>query len=178
MIKTPKKIKSDNDEKLGKRQGTILNFVTPVKKFKPQKKGKSYKSTIKGYGMPYDCASPGDLVMAFASDIKHPAYLAGKINRSFIFFGVVRNFVYVQWNTGLGDKEWDGVIENHERLNIRWAANIPDWDTKVDVPPPTNQWVKVLALKNDPQLDDINEFLIDGINEHFFYSDQEGWLIM
>ena len=42
-------------------------------------------------------------------------------------------------------KEYD-VIKNHEQLDIK-LASIPGDDTNEAVPPPYNQWVKVLTLK-------------------------------
>ena len=46
---------------------------------------------------------PGDLVMAFTSDIKHPAVDAGVIHRNYILVGIVKSFVSVEWNTGMDD---------------------------------------------------------------------------
>ena len=131
----------------------------------------SYISSQKGYGTAFEHAMPGDLIMAHASDIDHPAWVQVKIDRNYIMFGVVKNFVYVEWDTGFG------IIEDHERLNINWVA-VPGWDTEDKIPPPCNDREKVLSLRTNYGIDGLNSFLIDGINEHFFHSEQEGWCIM
>ena len=100
--------------------------------------GWQYNSIIKGYGEEYDDAKTGDMIMATASDINHPAYLTGKVGMMYIVFGVVRCFVYCDYDTGKGDDEWDGVVKDQECLEVKWA-NVPgngnvDWD----VPPPPN----------------------------------------
>ena len=74
--------------------------------------GWRYNSIIKGYGEDYDDAKTGDMIMATASDINHPAYLTGKVGMMYIVFGVVRCFIYCDYDTGKGDDEWDGVVKD------------------------------------------------------------------
>ena len=100
---------------------------------------------MKGYGRVYERAMSRNLVMTHVSEINDPTYLSDKINRSYIIFGVVQTFVYMEWKTGTGNKEHD-MIENHERLNIQLTSASSD-DTNKAVPPPCNQCVKVLVLK-------------------------------
>ena len=102
---------------------------------------------MKGYSTVFEHAMNADLFMDHASDINHLAYLLDKISRNHILFGIVRKFVYVKWKIGTCNEEHD-VIKNYERLNIKWASVSGD-DTNEAVPPPCNQWVKVLALKNN-----------------------------
>ena len=52
---------------------------------------------------------PGDLVMAFASDIHHPALESGLIHPNYMVIGLVKAFIEVKWDTEMGDDEWDGI---------------------------------------------------------------------
>ena len=118
---------------------------------------------------------PGDLVMAFASDINHPAVEAGLIHRNYILVGAVKSFVDVKWNTGMGDDEWDGIT-NQERLKIVWS-DIKDWDDlSLNQPEcPLNSQVKVIALKSDGNLNGINpEF--KALIENQFEFGRGGWV--
>ena len=77
--------------------------------------------------------------MTTASDISHPAYLAGKFGRSYIIFGVVTYFVYCNYDTTKGYNDWDGVVKNQKRLEVR-RSDVPgnrksDWDISA---PPNN----------------------------------------
>ena len=47
------------------------------------------------YGANWNDANPGDLVMATASEIDHPAYKSGTIGCSYILLGAVVEFVYL-----------------------------------------------------------------------------------
>ena len=99
---------------------------------------------MKGYGITLKHAMPGDLVMDHVSDINHPAYLSDNISRNCVLFGIVRNFVYMDWKIETGKKEHD-MIKNHDQLNIKWAS-VPGDGTNEAITPPGNHWVKVLVL--------------------------------
>ena len=103
--------------------------------------------------------------MAHESTINDPAYLSDKISRNYILLGIVRNIVYVELRIGTGDKEHD-VIEHHEWLNIKRTSVTSD-DTNETIPPHCNQWVKVLALKHERALENLNYFLINAVNDFF-----------
>ena len=83
---------------------------------------------------------PEDLVMAFSSDIKHPAVDIGVIHRNYILVGIVKSFVSVEWNTGRDDvdEEWNGITVQ-ERLNVTWGE-VPRWKkTSPNQAPPSTQ---------------------------------------
>ena len=84
------------------------------------------------YGANWNDANPGDLVMATASEIGHPAYKSGTIGCSYILLGAVVEFVYLDWDTGNIDENWDGIVRQHERIRVRWldvgGKSDDDWD--------------------------------------------------
>ena len=113
--------------------------------------------------------------MASASDIGHPAFKQGIIACSYVMLGSVVEFVYVEWDTGMKDDGWNGVVKQHERLNVSWldveGVSDEDWG----VTPPAPQWVKVVAKKVDSQLKGQNEFLTQEIRNNFFHTKRSGW---
>ena len=118
---------------------------------------------------------PGDLVMAFASDINHPAVAAGLIHRHYILVGAVKSFVKVRWNTTLADDDWDGFMDQ-ERLKVEWS-DIKDWDNlSLEKPEyPLNSQVKVIALKSDSNLNGFNlEF--EALIKNQFEFGRGGWV--
>ena len=139
------------------------------------RKKKSFKSTNKflsrtpGYDIELRDAMPGDLVMAFVSDINHPAVDTGFIYYNYILVGTVKSFVYVEWNTGMEEDEWDGIT-NHGRLKILWS-DIQDWDDSSCNQPEyaLNSQVKVIALKSDGNLDGINPEIKPLIEDQFVF---------
>ena len=128
-----------------------------------------------GYGSDWNDANPGDMVMATASDIGHPAYSAGVIGCSYVMFGSVVEFVYMDWDTGNCDEDWDGIILQHERIRVKWmdvgGKREEDWD----VTPVVTQWLKVIGKKGDDRLDGINVFVKEEIVKSFFHSKKGGW---
>ena len=164
-------------KKLPKRetQTSMSMYVTPLKKC--NKKIKSMKSTNKfvsrrhGYGVQWRDAMPGDLVMAFASDIDHPAVVAGAIHRSYILVGIVNSFVDVEWDTKISDIG----ITVQERLNVLWG-NIDNWNNySPDIADsPRNDQVKVIALKMDGDVDKLNPQFKAMIDEQFTFG-LSGW---
>ena len=127
------------------------------------------------YGSDWDDANPGDLVIAFASDIVHPAFKQGIIGCSYVVLGSVEGFVYQRWDTGMKDENWDGVVQQHERLKVNWldvkGVSDEDWG----VAPAVTQCVKVLAKKGDAKLEGLNIFMKKEIIENFFHTKQSGW---
>jgi len=127
------------------------------------------------YGLDWNDANPGDLVMASASDIGHPAFKAGIVGCSYVMLGYVVEFVYVSWNTGMKDENWDGIVDQHERLRVRWldvgAKSDEDWE----VTPAVTQWLKVIAKKVDGKLSGINDFMKVEIRDNFFHTNNKGW---
>ena len=117
---------------------------------------------------------PGDLVMAFASDINHPAVDAGVIHRNYILVGIVQRFIDVEWNTGMSEEDWDGIT-TQERLKVTWGE-IDGWDmySSAKPPHPLNSEVKVILLKGDGNLDKINPELKSLIETHFEFVNG-GW---
>ena len=113
--------------------------------------------------------------MAFASDIVHPAFKQGIIGCSYVVLGSVEGFVYQRWDTGMKDENWDGVVQQHERLKVNWldvkGVSDEDWG----VAPAVTQCVKVLAKKGDAKLEGLNIFMKKEIIENFFHTKQSGW---
>ena len=114
---------------------------------------------------------PGDLVMAFASDIDHSAVDAGVIHRSYMLVGIVNSFVDVEWETKISDIG----ITVQERLNVLWG-NIDNWNNySPDIADsPRNDQVKVIALKMDGDVDKLNPQFKAMIDEQFTFG-LSGW---
>ena len=110
---------------------------------------------------------PGDLVMAFASDINHPAIEEGLIHRNYILVGVVQSFTDVVWDTGYADDDWDGKT-TQERLKVLWC-DIKGWDKGHANQPehPLNQQVKVISVTGDGNLNKINPEFKSLIEDQF-----------
>ena len=152
----------------------VVPMNTPLKK-----RTDKFKSRRAGYGQQWRDAMPGDLVMAFASDIKHPAVDAGVIHRNYILVGIVKSFVSVEWNTGVTDvdTDWNGITVQ-ERLNVswgevtRWKKNSPN-----QPPHPHNSLVKVIALSGNGDLDKLNPQFKDMILQQFIFVRSFGWAL-
>lgn len=128
-----------------------------------------------GYGSDWNDANPGDMVMATASDIGHPAYSSGVIGCSYVMFGSVVEFVYMDWDTGNCDEDWDGIILQHERIRVKWMDVGGKRGGNWYVTPVVTQWLKVIGKKGDDRLDGINVFVKEEIMKSFFHSKKEGW---
>ena len=113
-------------------QQSIMSYIAPVNT--PVKNKESFLTTDRfkarrpWYGVKWRDAMPGDLVMAFASDIEHPAVKEGIIHCNYILLGIVKSFVNVKWSHGIEDEEsgWDGVSWQ-ERLKVFWG-DVNGWD--------------------------------------------------
>ena len=161
---------------LGPYSSRITHTQFAVKKYKTLRTSMT-SSTFK-YGSDWNDAKPGDLVMASAANIGHLAFKQGIIACSYVMLGSVVEFVYVEWDTGMRDDGWDGVVEQHERLNVSWldveGVSDDDWC----VTPPAPQWVKVISKKVDDKLKGQNEFLTEEIRNNFFHTKRSGWNAM
>ena len=158
---------------LGPYSSRVTHTQLAIKKHKTLRT--SMTSSTFEYGSDWNDAKPGDLVMASAADIGHPAFKQGIIACSYVMLGSVVEFVYVEWDTGMKDDGWDGVVEQHERLNVSWldveGVSDDDWC----VTPPAPQWVKVIAKKVDDKLKGQNQFLTEEIRNNFFHTKRSGW---
>ena len=128
-----------------------------------------------GYGADWNDANPGDLVMATAFDIGHPAFSMGLIGCSYVLLGCVVDFVYLDWDTGNVDEDWDGIVRDHERIRVRWLDVGGKSDEDWDVTPPATQWVKVIGKKVDDKFEGLNAFLKVEIAKSFYHNKQTGW---
>ena len=154
-------------------QQSIMSYLasvdTPAKKKENLLTTDRFKSRRPGYGVKWRDAMPGDLVMAFASDIEHPAVKEGIIHRNYILLGIVKSFVNVKWGCGIEDEEsgWDGVTWQ-ERLKVFWG-DVNGWDAYSCNQPgePRNDQVKVIALKRGGNLAKINPQFKEMIDEQW-----------
>ena len=160
-------------------------IVTPPKKV--------FKSKDKAYNANKGNAQPGDLVMATAGEIGHPALEYGAIAKSYIFFGIVKYFNYEKWDKCGEDGSWEEYVKRTERVTVNWMTieegcrryidrnspkpidPISDYDVYVDVSPVLKDKVKVIAKRNSSDLHKINGFLKKAINKKFYFVKPEGW---
>ena len=154
----------------------LASIDTPAKKKESLLTTDRFKSRRPGYGVEWRDAMPGDLVMAFASDIEHPAVKEGIIHRNYILLGIVKSFVNVKWGCGIEDEEsgWDGVTWQ-ERLKVFWG-DVDGWDAYSCNQPgePRNDQVKVVALKRSGNLANINPQFKGMIDEQWEFANG-GW---
>ena len=85
------------------------------------------------------------------------------------------DFVYIDWDTGNSDKDWDGILRAHERIRVRWLDVGGKSDEDWDITPPATQWVKVIGKKVDGKLEGLNAFLKVEIAKGFYRNKQTGW---
>jgi hypothetical protein len=141
---------------------------------------------------------PGDLVMASAGDIHHPAaeYLA--VHRTYIIFGVVRSYTYIKWSSKSGREEWNNYTNNFKRLDVVWEPVVStlhsqryidetmetkekpgeqdDWvDLPTTIPPVHHSKIKVVCKKNNCNIDGLNPYFQEWIGKHFKFNIHTGW---
>lgn len=155
---------------------------------------KKFQSEDKDYRFDPSKAQPGDLVMATALDIGHPALEYDHIGPSYVYFGVVKYFTYTKWQGSGEDDSWEGYLKDHERLKITWMTiqrserryidssggivkdAMPGTDFWVDIPPVHKNIVKLIAKRNSSDLSMVNGFLRKAIHEHFYFVSLSGWM--
>ena len=62
----------------------------------------------------------GNLIMAFASNVNHPAARDEIIYHNYILIGISKSFLYEEWDTGIKDEEWEGIMIQ-EKLKVFWG---------------------------------------------------------
>ena len=121
-----------------------------------------------GYSKNYNNANPGDIVMVSARDVDHLAVKYGLFSFNYLLCGVVIDYIYIDWETGRVDKEWDGVVRNHEGLRVKWVKiarrKYEDWD----IVPPSTKWVKVMGKRKNGELSGMDPFLKAQLMTDFF----------
>ena len=127
-----------------------------------------------GYGKNYDDDIPTYIVMVTTGEVRRPAVKYGFVNRNYLLFGVVIVYIYINWETGRADEEWDGVVKNHERLRVQWVKvagrKHEDWDIVL----PSTKWVTVAGKRTDGELIGINPCLKAQLM--IFFCTPQGWL--
>ena len=76
--------------------------------------------------MSYKNAIPGDIIMAFTSNVKHPAACDDIVRHNYILIGIVNFFVYEELNMGKKYNKWDGITIQ-DRWKIFWD-DVVGWD--------------------------------------------------
>lgn len=128
-----------------------------------------------GYGQDYNDAQPGDIIMGYAIDLSHPAFLQGLISCNALILGSVRGFIYKDWHTGNKYKSYDGVVRNQERLIVDWMSVADKSGDEWKVINPPSYYCKVVAKKGDRNILGINIFVQHEIMRHFYHVIDGGW---
>ena len=92
-------------------------------------------------------------------------------------FRVVKYFIYCDYDISKGDDEWDGIVKNQERLQVKWAHVPGNGNKDWDVPPPPNDWVRVLGKESECELKGINIFMREDVICHFYWGKPKGWIL-
>ena len=125
---------------------------------------RSYKSQVSDYHNDPSNPAPGDLVMATAGQMSHPAFtMKESISATYLLFGKVRFFTY--------ERHPEGV---KELLDVDWCHLLHDHRT-YNVPPIMASKVTLLSKRNSYDLEDSNEFLRDAVGVHWELDRVSGW---
>ena len=85
----------------------------------------------------------GNIVMIPTEEVENSAITFGLVNRKYLLFDVVIDYIYIDWETGRVHEEWDSVVRNHEQPRIQWVKvagrKYEDWDIVLHL----MKWVKV-----------------------------------
>ena len=121
------------------------------------------KSCQAHYGNTDEDSVPGDIVMAYAADIEHPAYGSKKVKANYIVFGSVRQFAY-----SANDKE-----RNNEMLDVQWMEVDGRQDYKIR---PVHNWETKMVVKwNTIEVEGMNDFVKETVYKNFYWKRREGW---
>ena len=121
------------------------------------------KSTKAYYGNTNEDSVPGDIVMAYAADIDHPAYKAKTVAANYIIFGAVNRFAY----------RASDVDKHNELLDVQWAAVDGKQDYKIR---PVHNWETKVVVKWDTlEVEGMNDFVKDAVYQNFYWKRREGW---
>ena len=146
-----------------------------------------------------DKPQPGDLVMATADEIKHPALTHRAVHPSNIILGVVKEYTYIKWTTLKGKEEWNLYQNNFERLIVIWepvfsSSSGRRWidstmlkrpprvnkhnliDEICEIPPISQDKLKLLCKKVSCRLDGLNPYLSDWIKPRYLHDANVGWV--
>ena len=125
---------------------------------------KAYKSTVSGYHDDVKNPAPGDLIMATAEQMSHPAYtMKESIGAAFLMFCKVKHFTYERYPEGV-----------KELLAVDWCY-LPDDTRQYVIPPILFSKVTLLSKRNSYDLEDVNEFLRDAVHCHWELDRVSGW---
>jgi len=128
---------------------------------------KAYKSTVSGYHDDVTNPAPGDLIMATAKQMSHPAYtMKESIGAAFLLFGKVKHFTYERYPEGV-----------KELLAVDWCY-LPDDTRQYDIPPVLFSKVTLLSKRNSYDLEDVNVFLKDAVDCHWEFDRLSGWVML
>ena len=60
--------------------------------------------------------------MSAAGGLDYQQYKYGDISHGYNFLGIAKGYQYVDYDTGAKKKNWNGIIPNHERLEVSWST--------------------------------------------------------
>ena len=82
-------------------------------------------------------------------------------------YGVVTEYVYVDWKIYHKGGEWDGTVRDCERLGVKWMEVAGVLSEGWNVEPPFHHTVKVIVKKADKLLKGVNSFVKTKLTSHF-----------
>jgi len=127
-------------------------------------KTRSFKSTVTDYHNDPRNPAPGDLVMATAEQMSHPAYtMKESIGAAYLLFGKVRFFTYKSSKEGV-----------KELLSVDWCFLQGDPRT-YDVPAILPSKATLLSKRNSYDLEDLNDFIREAVDVHWELDRVSGW---
>ena len=135
---------------------------------------------------PVDTPETGDVVMATAKDINHPALHYGDIGKAFVVFGIIQGFQTVDdWTdaaaadrttTELIVVNWMTVKRGERYIHLGRSEHLEESASDLDdhfafIPAVEKSKVVLLAKGNSPQLGHLNEFLALAVGNYYTFND-------
>jgi hypothetical protein len=134
---------------------------------------------------PVDTPERGDIVMATARDINHPALHYGDIGKPFIVFGVIQSFQTVEdWiddddktTTELIVVDWMTINRGKRYIHLGRSERLEESESDLDdhfafIPAVEKSKVVLVAKRSSPQLGHLNDFLALAVGGYYTFNDR------
>ena len=178
------------------KQTLIIDIIvqTPVKHKQPPARKAPKKKKVKPARAadtvpklhPVETPERGDIVMATARDINHPALHYGDIGKAFIVFGVIQSFQTVEdWIDDDNDKtttelivvDWMTINRGKRYIHLGRSERLEESESDLDdhfafIPAVEKSKVVLVAKRSSPQLGHLNDFLALAVGSYYTFSDR------
>ena len=167
---------------------------TPAKRKRPPARKAPKKKKIKPTRAadtvpklhPVDTPERGDIVMATAGNINHPALHYVDIGKAFLVFGVIQSFQTVEdWIDDDNDKtttelivvDWMTINRGKRYIHLGRSERLEESESDLDdhfafIPAVEKSKVVLVAKRSSPQLGHLNDFLALAVGSYYTFNDR------